>query len=83
MHGNPAATLSLQSWKDVVDGAHCGFVDDKTPEAALEERTLVDTNCDVSTPEITVRSYLGEDGAVLGTNHMKTRMSEPVTRGFD
>ena len=69
--------------KDLVDVCHCAFVDDKKAEAAFDERTLINTNCDLSKPEITVRFYLGDDGPVPGTNHMKTRMSEPFTFGFD
>ena len=49
---------------------------------AIDERTLINTNCDLSKPEITVRFYLGDDGPVPGTNQMKTRMSEPFTFGF-
>ncbi len=68
--------------KDLVDVVHCTFVDDKKAEAAIDERTLINTNCDLSKPEITVRFYLGDDGPVPGTNQMKTRMSEPLTFGF-
>jgi hypothetical protein len=67
----------------LVDVVHCAFVDDKKAEAAFEERTLINTNCDLSKPEITVRFCLGDDGPVPGTNHIKTRMSEPFTFGFD
>ena len=69
--------------EELVNVVHCAFIDDKKAEAAFEERTLINTNCDLSKPEITVRFYLGDEGEIPGTNHMKTRMSEPFTFGFD
>jgi len=69
--------------EELVNVVHCAFIDDKKAEAAFKERTLINTNCDLSKPEITVRFYLGDEGEIPGTNHMKTRMSEPFTFGFD
>jgi len=69
--------------EDLVNVVHCAFVDWKKAQAADTERTLINTNCDLSKPEITVRFYLGDDGPVSGTNHVKSRMSEPFTFGFE
>ncbi len=69
--------------EELVNVVHCAFIDDKKAEAAFKERTLINTNCDLSKPEITVRFYLGDEGEIPGTNHIKTRMSEPFTFGFD
>ncbi len=68
---------------DLIDLVHCAFVDWKKAESVVEERTLIKTTCDLSKPEISVRFYLGDEGPIPGTNHMKTRMSEPVTFGFE
>ena len=48
--------------KDLVDVVHYAFIDSKKAEAVEEERTLINTNCDLSKPEITLRFYLGDDG---------------------
>ena len=69
--------------EELVNVVHCAFIDDKKAEAAFMERTLINTNCDLSKPEITVRFYLGDEGEIPGTNHIKTRMSDPFTFGFD
>ena len=68
--------------EELVNVVHCAFIDDKKAEAATKERTIINTNCDLSKPEITVRFYLGDEGEIPGTNHIKTRMSEPFTFGF-
>ncbi len=68
---------------DLINLVHCAFVDDKKAESVDMERTLINTTCDLSKPEISVRLYLGDNGPVSGTNHMKTRKSEPFTFGFE
>ena len=40
-------------------------------EAAFMERTLINTNCDLSKPEITVRFYLDDEGPIPETKHIK------------
>ena len=66
----------------LTDAVHCSFVDDHQAEAAPNERTLINTNADLSKPEISVRFYLGDVGPVEGTNHMEDRMSDFHTFGF-
>jgi hypothetical protein len=48
----------------------------------VKGRTLINTNCDLSKPEISVRFYLGDVGPIAGTNHMEDRMSDYFTFGF-
>lgn len=64
------------------DAVRCSFVDDKRAEAAFKERTLSNVIADLSKPEIAVRWYLGDDGPIAGTNHMRDRMSGFYTFGF-
>jgi hypothetical protein len=66
----------------LTDVVHCAFVDSKKAEATEQDRTLINTNCDLSKPEISVRYYLGDVGPIPGTNHMKDRMSDYFTFGF-
>ena len=77
---NPPFTIS-----DVVamtDAVHCSFVDDEKAEAGPLERTLINSTCDLSKPEISVRWYLGDVGPIKGTNHMEDRISDYYTFGF-
>ena len=66
----------------LTDAVHCAFIDDKKAEAAPKERTLINTNADLSKPNISVRVYLGDVKPASGTNHMEDRMSEFFTFGF-
>jgi hypothetical protein len=66
----------------LTDVVHSAFVDDKKAQASVIGRTLINTNCDLSKPEISVRFYLGDVGPTPGTNHMQDRMSEYFTFGF-
>ena len=67
----------------LMDTIHCAFIDDRKAEAAPKERTLINTNADLSKPEISVRFYLGDEGEIPHKNHIKTRMSDFYTFGFD
>ena len=62
---------------------HCALIDDKKAQAATKERTIINTNWDLSKPEITVRFYVGDEGKIPGTNHIKTCRIEPFTFGFE
>lgn len=66
----------------MTDAVHCAFVDHEKAEAAPLERTLINTTAGLSSPEISVRWYLGDVGPVAGTNHMEDRMSDYYTFGF-
>ncbi len=66
----------------MTDAVHCAFVDDTKAEASPKERTLINTTCDLSKPEISVRWYLGDVGPIAGTNHMEDRVSDYHTFGF-
>lgn len=66
----------------LTDKVHCAFVDDIKAEAAPKERTLINTNADLSKPEIKARWYLGDVGPLAGTNAIETRMSDFFTFGF-
>jgi len=59
-----------------------GFLDDKKADCIVDERTIINTTCNLFKPEISVRFYLGDGGPIPGTNHLETRMSEPVIFGF-
>lgn len=77
-----SAPLQRADATTLTDAVHCAFADDHKAEAAPKERTLINTNADLSKPEINVRWYLGDVGPVAGTNNIKTRMSEYHTFGF-
>jgi len=66
----------------MTDAVHCAFVDDTKAEASPKERTLINSTCDLSKPEISVRWYLGDVGPIAGTNHMEDRISDYYTFGF-
>jgi hypothetical protein len=66
----------------LTDVVHCAFIDDKKAEAAPKGRTLINTNTDLSKPNISVRFYLGDEKPASGTNHMEDQMSEFFTFGF-
>jgi len=73
------------TFKDAVamtDAVHCAFADDKKAEAGPMERTLINSTCDLSKPEISVRWYLGDVGPIAGTTHMEDRVSDYYTFGF-
>lgn len=66
----------------LTDVVHCSFVDIEKAQASVKGRTLINTNCDLSKPEISVRFYLGDIGPIAGTNHMEDRMSDYYTFRF-
>ena len=64
------------------DAVHCSFADDEKAEAGPMERTLINSTCDLSKREISVRWYLGDVGPIAGTTHMEDRISDYYTFGF-
>ena len=66
----------------MTDAVHCAFVDDTKAESSPKERTLINSTCDLSKPEISVRWYLGDVGPVAGTNHMEDRVTDFYSFGF-
>jgi len=64
------------------DAVHCSFADDEKAEAGPLERTLINSTCDLSKREISVRWYLGDVAPIAGTNHMEDRISDYYTFGF-
>ena len=78
-----SAPFKKEDVSALINSVHCSFVDANKCDSAPMERTLVNTVCDLTDRELSVRWYLGDVKPVPGTNQMEDRMTDFYTFGFD
>lgn len=72
----PNEALKKDDARDLIDVVKCGFVDCKLAQCVESERTLINTSCDLSKRQFSLRFYLKDIGPVEGTNLMDFERSE-------
>ena len=56
--------------RELIDVVKCGFVDCKLAQCVESERTLINTSCDLSKRQLSLRFYLKDIGQIEGTNQI-------------
>ncbi|MBE5159995.1 linear amide C-N hydrolase [Vibrio parahaemolyticus] len=68
--------LTKNDSRELIDVVKCGFVDCKLAQCVEDERTLINTSCDLSKRQLSFRFYLKDIGQIEGTNIMDFERSD-------